>query len=263
VVSAPRKEPAFVAALGVDDLLLVGQLGLRPVGVVLGHSLHATDLVGLDVAAPAEPGPSGAGAAGPVEDVVRTTALESAWSLCLARLFAQAEDLGADGVLGVALTVASVERGTQVAVTAHGTAVRTVDDFDGSWRTDTTRLFTTTLSGRDVWLLAKTGYRPLGIAFGASTGPAADDGDLTADGEHATATQALYDARDRALARVRAEAAALGADGVVGLRFDGVPPPPGAQDVRVLAWGTAVRRLADHTPPGEPDIVLPLLGGRP
>ncbi|MBI4942364.1 MAG: heavy metal-binding domain-containing protein [Actinobacteria bacterium] len=260
-MSRAPKAAAFVAALGVDDLLLTGLLGLRPVGVVLGHSLHAADRVEPAALTAAQQATDDAGQPG--EDVVRTTALESAWALGLARLLAQAEDLGADGVLGVELTVATVERGTRVAVTAHGTAVRTADDFDGSWRTDSTAPFTTTLSGRDVWLLAKTGYRPLGIVLGASTGPAEDPGDLTADGEHGAATQALYDARDRALARVRAEAAALDADGVVALRFDGVPPPPGAQDVRVVAWGTAVRRLPDHTPPGEPDIVLPLLGGRP
>ena len=252
----------FVAGFGVDDLLLLGRLGLHPAGLVLGYTVHAADRVDADtLPASLETAAAEVGTAPPGEDTVRTAALEAAWSLARARLVAQAEDLGADGVVGVALRILALDGGGRYSVTAHGTAVRS-GDLEGRWRVDATGPFTTTLSGRDLWLLARTGYRPLGIALGASTGPHPGPGDLRADGEVPEPAQALYDARDRALARVRAEAQALRADGVVAVHVDGVPPPPGADDLRVVAWGTAVRAIEGTPPVAEPEIVLPLLGGR-
>lgn len=260
------RDPVFVAALGVDDLLLLDRLGLEPVGVVLGYSLHAgdrSDPTALPASLASAAQELGSFPAG--EDVARTAATESAWGLCLGRLLAQAEDLHADGVVGVGIRVVALDGGERVSVTAQGTAVRTRADaeglVDGHWRTDSTGPFTTTLSGRDIWLLVETGYRPLGIALGVSNAPALQPGDLTADGEHARGTQAVYDARDRALARMRAEAEALGADGVVGVRVDGLPTAPDADATRVVAHGDAVRRLRDRPRPPEPQLVLPLLGG--
>lgn len=241
-----RAGTAFVAALGVDDLLLVERLGLEPAGVVLGYTLHSGS---VDV--------PGAPAAG--EDPARTGALVAAWSLCLHRLLAQCEDLGADGVLGVDLRFAPAG-GERIAVSAHGTAVRAVA-LDGSWRTDGTGPFVTTLSGRDVWLLARGGYRPLGLVFGASTGPLPGPGTPDEDGEHDPPAQAVYDARERALGRVRAEADALRADGVVGLTLDALPAAARAGEVCIVGWGTAVRRIEGHERAPEPEVVLPLRGG--
>ena len=252
----------FVAGINVDDLLLLGRLGLHPAGLVLGYTVHAEDRVDADaLPASLETAAAEVGAAPPGEDTVRTAALEAAWTIARTRLAAQAEDLGADGVVGVDVRVTATEGG-RFSVTAQGTAVRS-GDLEGRWRADTTGPFTTTLSGRDLWLLVRTGYRPLGIALGASTGPDPGAGDLRADGQVPEPAQAVYDARDRALARVRAEAQALRADGVVAVHVDGVPPPPGAADVRVVAWGTAVRAVEGTPPVDDPQIVLPLLGGRP
>ena len=241
-----RNGAAFVAALGVDDLLLVERLGLVPAGVVLGYSLHSGIL---------DPGRAGADG----EDGGRTRALVAGWTLCRDRLLAQAEDLGADGVVGIDLRLDPAD-GNRVAVRAHGTAVR-ARTLEGGWRTDATAPFTTTLSGRDVWLLARAGYRPLGIAFGASAGPLPDDGRADDDGEHDPPAQALYDARERALDRVRAEADALAADGVVGLAVTDAPPRNRLREVGVVAWGTSVRRIDDHEPGPDPEVVLPLTGG--
>lgn len=241
-----RPGTAFVAALGVDDLLLVERLGLAPAGVVLGYSLHSGT---LDQGRPAADG----------EDGGRARALVAGWTLCRDRLLAQAEDLGADGVVGVDLRFEPAGA-NRFAVSAHGTAVR-ARTLEGRWRTDATSPFTTTLSGRDVWLLLRAGYRPLGVAFGASAGPLPDDGRPDDDGEHDPPAQALYDARERALDRVRAEADAFAADGVVGLVVADAPARNRQREVGVLAWGTAVRRLEHHGPGPDPEVVLPLTGG--
>jgi uncharacterized protein YbjQ (UPF0145 family) len=241
-----RTGTPFVAALGVDDLLLVERLGLEPAGVVLGYTLHSGS---VEVAGPAP-------ATG--EAPARTGALVAAWTLCLHRLLAQCEDLGADGVLGVDLRFAPAG-GERIALSAHGTAVRAVAP-GGSWRTDGRGPFATTLSGRDVWLLTRAGYRPLGLVFGASTGPMPDAGRPDQDGEHDPPAQAVYDARERALGRVRAEADALHADGVVALTLDALPAAARAGEVCVVGWGTAVRRLEGHEKAPEPEVVLPLHG---
>ena len=54
-------------------------------------------------------------------------------------------------------------------------------------------------------------------------------------------TQAMYHARELAMGRMTAEAAELGADGVVGVRFDIGRYEWGADLAEFIAIGTAVR----------------------
>ena len=73
------------------------------------------------------------------------------------------------------------------------------------------------------------------IAYNAMTQQQNYDSELT------VFSQALYDARDRALGRLRQEAALLGAHGVVGVRLEQKAYEWGARLLEFTAIGTAVR----------------------
>jgi len=79
------------------------------------------------------------------------------------------------------------------------------------------------------------------------------------DSELATYSRALYDARDRALGRLRQEAALLGAHGVVGVRLEQKGYEWGEHLIDIAAVGTAVR-LPDAPPLERP--FLSVLSGQ-
>jgi uncharacterized protein YbjQ (UPF0145 family) len=77
-------------------------------------------------------------------------------------------------------------------------------------------------------------------------------------------TQATYDAREIAMARMQAEADRDGAEGIVGVRVQQDTFIWGEHAIEFLALGTSVRRLAsDAGPQGNhslpaPAMVLPM-----
>jgi uncharacterized protein YbjQ (UPF0145 family) len=108
------------------------------------------------------------------------------------------------------------------------------------------RAFTSDLSGQEFWLVVDKGYLPLGMvlgncvyAMGAFRGWLANlKGAFR--GEVGDVSRLMYDARELALARMQAEADALGADGVVGvdLRIEYLH---GGEWMEVTAIGTAIK----------------------
>lgn len=108
------------------------------------------------------------------------------------------------------------------------------------------RAFTSDLSGQEFWLVLDKGYSPLGLVLGNCVySMGAFRGWLanikgTFRGEVGDVSRLMYDARELALARMQAEAEALGADGVVGvdLRIEYLH---GGEWMEVTAIGTAVK----------------------
>lgn len=106
--------------------------------------------------------------------------------------------------------------------------------------------FTSDLSGQEFWLIVDKGYLPVGLVLGNcvfSMGAMRDH--LTRlravfRGELGAFSQLLYDARALAMKRMKDEADALGADGVVGVHLSFQEMHEG-EIVEVTAVGTAVR----------------------
>jgi uncharacterized protein YbjQ (UPF0145 family) len=108
------------------------------------------------------------------------------------------------------------------------------------------RAFTSDLTGQEFWLVVDKGYIPLGMvlgncvyAMGAFRGWLANlKGAFR--GEVNDVSRLMYDARELALARMQAEADALGADGVVGvdLRIEYLHE---GEWMEVTAIGTAIK----------------------
>jgi uncharacterized protein YbjQ (UPF0145 family) len=71
-------------------------------------------------------------------------------------------------------------------------------------------------------------------------------------------TQALYDARELAMERMQAEAAALEAEGIVGVQLHERSHGWGSHVIEFFAVGTAVIPTSDDHSIAPPTMVLPL-----
>ena len=240
----------FTSDLSVNEFLLVREAGFRPLGLVLGSSIYH---VGLQIGRWSQN----------MELDTLSQAMYHARELAMSRMEAEADALGADGIVGVRLEIEFKEFGNDLAeFIAVGTAVKS--DDKGNWRNDENKPFTSDLSGQDFWTLIQAGYAPLGMVMGSCVYYIAHQGALKAMGnvgrnvEIPKFTEALYDARELAMSRMQAEAEQLKAEGIVGVQLLSLAHKWGGHTTEFFAIGTAVRPLrADHII-AKPQMVLPL-----
>ena len=240
----------FTSDLSVNEFLLVREAGFRPLGLVLGSSIYH---VGLQIGRWSQN----------MELDTLSQAMYHARELAMTRMEAEADALGADGIVGVRLEIEFKEFGNDLAeFIAVGTAVKS--DDQGNWRNDENKPFTSDLSGQDFWTLIQAGYAPLGMVMGSCVYHIAHQGAFKAMGnvgrnvEIPKFTEALYDARELAMSRMQAEAEQLKAEGIVGVQLLSLAHKWGGHTTEFFAIGTAVRPLrADHII-AKPQLVLPL-----
>jgi uncharacterized protein YbjQ (UPF0145 family) len=103
-------------------------------------------------------------------------------------------------------------------------------------------LFTSDLSVNEFLLVREAGFSPLGLVLGSSIYHVGlQVGRWSKNMELDTLSQAMYQARELAMTRMDAEAAALGADGVVGVRLEIEFKEFGNDLAEFIAVGTAVK----------------------
>jgi uncharacterized protein YbjQ (UPF0145 family) len=246
-----QKTSLFTSDLSVNEFLLVREAGFRPLGMVLGSSIYH---VGFQFGRWSKN----------QELEVLSNAMYHARELAMTRMEAEADVLGADGIVGVRLEIEFKEFGSDLAeFIAVGTAVKA--DEPGQWRNNTGKPFTSDLSGQDFWTLVQAGYAPLGMVMGTCVYHVAHQrfwqamGNVGQNVEIPQFTEALYDARELAMSRMQAEAEALQAEGIVGVQLLSLPHQWGGHTTEFFAIGTAVKPLrADHTI-AKPQLVLPLV----
>ena len=207
----------FTSDLSVNEFLLVREVGFRPLGLVLGSSIYH---VGLQI-----------GRWNKNQEMnVLSQAMYHARELAMSRMEAEADALGADGIVGVRLEVEMKEFGADIAeFIAVGTAVKAEPGAGGggvhNWRNNKNQPFTSDLSGQDFWTLIRAGYAPLGLVMGSCVYHIAHQrfanviGNIGRNVEIEQFTQALYDARELAMSRMQAEAEELHAEGIVGVQL--------------------------------------------
>src|SRR5437764_15407080 len=82
-------------------------------------------------------------------------------------------------------------------------------------------IFTSDLSVNEFLLVREAGFRPLGLVLGSSIYHVGlQVGRWSKNQELDVLSQAMYHARELAMTRMEAEADALAADGIVGVRLD-------------------------------------------
>jgi uncharacterized protein YbjQ (UPF0145 family) len=243
-----RPGSIFTSDLTVNEFLLLRQAGFRPLGLVLGTSVYH---VGLQV---------GRWSKNQEMDTL-SQAMYHARELAMTRMEAEADVLGADGIVAVRLAVELKEWGSDIAeFLAVGTAVKS--ESGGNWRNNRNQPFTSDLSGQDFWTLLQTGYAPLGMVMGTCVYHVAHRSlgnvlsNIGQNTELTQFTQALYDARELAMERMQREAEALAAEGIVGVQLSQHNHAWGGHTTEFFAVGTAVRPLRpDHVVPA-PQLVL-------
>ncbi len=243
-----RKKRFFTSDLSVNEFLLVKEAGFSPLGLVMGSSIYSISAQHL---AQAQPG----------EVIALTQSLYQARELAMERMEAEADELGADGIVAVRLDVSVHAWGTNIIeFLAIGTAVHH-NEAQGSFRTAEGKPFTSDLSGQDFWTILNAGYRPFGFVMGNCVyyvGPPAQQ--AVQNGELPGPTQAIYDSRELAMERMQAEAEELAAEGIVGVTVDETNHTWGPTVLEFSAVGTAVVAIrADHQVP-RPSLVLTVNG---
>jgi len=244
----------FTSDLSVNEFLLVREAGFRPLGLVLGSSIYH---VGFQM-----------GRWNKNQELTTLSqAMYHARELAMSRMEAEADQLGADGIVGVRLEIEFKEFGTDLAeFIAVGTAVKSDHPTPegGSWRNNRNQPFTSDLSGQDFWTLIQAGYAPLAMVMGTCVYHIAHQrfwqamGNIGQNVELPQFTEALYDARELAMSRMQAEAEQYHAEGIVGVDLRSHGHRWGGHTTEFFAIGTAVRPLReDHHIP-TPQLVLPL-----
>jgi uncharacterized protein YbjQ (UPF0145 family) len=103
-------------------------------------------------------------------------------------------------------------------------------------------VFTSDLTVNEYLLVEDAGFEPLGLVLGTSIYHIGyQRRRMWASGELEVLSKALYHARELAMQRMEEEAAALGADGIVGVRLEVRGFASGAHTAEFLAVGTAIR----------------------
>jgi uncharacterized protein YbjQ (UPF0145 family) len=242
---------AFTSDLSVDEHLLVTQAGYEPVGYVMGTSIYH---VGIQVA----------GWKQSQELTVLSQAMYNARELAIERMKAEAEALKADGVIGLELRIQMYAWGQDVMeFVAQGTAIRSMGS-PGSGKLPDGSPFTSDLSGQDFFTLLKGGHFPVRLVLGSCVYHVAHQSAMQAlrqtgqNQEIATFTEAVYTARELAMTRMQAEADAVQAHSIVGVRATVSNHVWGEHATEFLAIGTAVLRAGESLPTNDVTLTLPL-----
>jgi len=215
----------FTSDLSVNEFLLVKQSGFEPLGLVLGSSIYH---IGFQQAMWNQSQELG----------VLTQAMYHARELAMTRMEEEADQLGADGIVGVRLDIGRYEWGADLAeFISVGTAT-----------------------------LLRAGYRPVGMVMGNCVYHVGRQGMLASlkqvgrNVEMPNYTQALYEARELAMERMQREADELQAGGIVGARIVERSHGWGSHVIEFFAIGTAVVPTSAEHEIEKPTMVLPLSG---
>ena len=222
----------FTSDLSVNEFLLVRQAGFQPLGLVIGSSIYH---IGIQLASYRQN----------QELTVLSQAMYEARELAMTRMEEEAEQLGADGVVGVRLDIGRYEWGENMAeFIAVGTAVKHRGGV--LHRAPSGRPFTSDLTGQEFWTLLQTGHRPVGMVMGSCVYHVAHQTmrqSLRNTGQNVELpnfTQALYDARELAMERMQAEALEAKAEGIVGVDIHERSHGWGSHVIEFFAIGTAI-----------------------
>jgi uncharacterized protein YbjQ (UPF0145 family) len=234
--------PLFTSDLSVSEFVLLEQMGWRPLGLVLGSSIYH---VGIQYGNFYQN----------QELQYLTAAMYEARDLAMSRMEEEADVLGADGIVGVKLEVGGYAWAENaLEFTAIGTAVKAPGEE--SWRTRDNKPFTSDFSVQDFYkLVTSTGYVPRELVLGncvyhiAHQGFAQTMRTLGTNIELPNYTEAIYDARELAMARMQAEAETHGSDGIIGMQIVEKTHIWNPHVIEFMAIGTSVEKR------GEPKTV--------
>jgi uncharacterized protein YbjQ (UPF0145 family) len=287
-----RERRTWTSDLSVAEAAAVRRVGMVPAGFVMGTAVMQLAAAGGQLFGPwgglggpalgggsgyseSYPcahsysfggGPGFGGNVGPaqehygfnIEDPVLAASLGDGYRLAIERLHDEATQVGAHGVVGVALFFENLVGAPGTATFfARGTAVV----HPGTAALPTA--FLTNATGQNFERLIALGYVPAGLAVGVGSVYVQPNcqarGDFTVPGANRQIPAAVTVSRSRARASLAAMAHRMG-EGVVHTEWTDrrVNRYGESWDQLTVAVGTAVRRYSTEAPPVNPRPVLPL-----
>lgn len=166
-------------------------------------------------------------------------------NLALERIKAEAKSVGANAVVGIKTSILPFGLSGVHEMLMVGTAsTHTMPDHEFA----NLEVTTSDLTAEETWNLAKLGYAPMELVLGTSVYSIGIVGGFLAAvknfvrGEISELTQIIYEAREESLGKLRAQADAIGAEDIVGVKtyiYD-----LGGGMIEFLAIGTAVKKTA-------------------
>ncbi len=259
---------AFTSDLSVGSFALCHGLGLTPLAQVMGSSVYQ---VGYAATMPTTIYAGGF--------MYELDALSQAWNevrdRAFRRLAEEAGHVGADAVVGVQITSGAREF-TEGAIecVVIGTAVRKAGHERTGGTAAAPGTVLTELSVADFAKLQQAGIETLGVvawtsvflvqSWGAGQAMGGLGMGFMPNQEMVAYTQGIYEAREAVMARVTAQAASVGATGIVGMSI-GHNIHGNAQNGLIMSFnaiGTAIRESATDEFP-TPDTILDLTEGDP
>jgi len=227
LADTPRRGDSTTSDLSIDEELNLHSIGWEPVELVSGVSVFSV--------------PWRVWSWGQGEIEAASAAHAQAFRYAIARIHSEAAGAGGHGVVGV--RVERAVHATHIEVSLLGTAVRPI----GAVPVAPGEVFVSDLSARDFALLVVSGWQPLGLASGASfvyaprRAVSAVLQQRTQNVELTNFTEAMYSARETAMARMQETALALKGTGVVEVKVQEGPMPFATHAVAFASWGTVVR----------------------
>jgi uncharacterized protein YbjQ (UPF0145 family) len=242
----------FTSDFSVNEFLLVRKAGFEPIGLCVGSCVYH---VGVQYRNWRKN----------QEMHVLSRAMYHARELAMSRMRAEATATGADGIVGVKLTIKRLEWNQRllefIAIgtgVVHGKGRKGFRAHDGG-------PFTSDLSGQDFWSLLHSGYRPVEMVMGSCVYHVAHRGLLSSlntigrNVELENFSSAMYEAREIAIERMQHEASAAKAEGVVGVDIHEGSHNWKTHVIEFFAVGTAVLPLEKEIAPeqiADPIMVL-------
>lgn len=240
----------FTSDLTVDELVVLEEMNVEPLGLVLGSSIYHVGVQSSRFNKSQE------------MDVL-SHAMYEARSLAIGRMETEAADLSADGIVGVDFAINRYEWGEDLLeFLVIGTGVR-ARDTSLNLKPRHGKPFSSDLSAQDLWKLVRAGYRPVRLSMGSCVYHVATQSigqffrSFGRNTEMENFTQATYEAREIAMSRMEAEAEAAGGDGLVAVQINERSWGWGSHIIEFFALGTAVVREGTEDPP-TPQVILSL-----
>ncbi len=239
----------FTSDLSINEFALLHGAGFEPMELVVGVSVYHVGYQFTGIRQQSE------------LPVLTEATYRARWN-AMSRMQAEADSLGADGVVGVRLEWRHQGEGEHLEFIAVGTAVRYTAK-PGAYRRPNGQAFSSHLSGQDMTTLLRSGYTPVAFVMGNCVFHIAVQGFLRTlnqmgrNAEMPQWTQGSYQARELAMSRMQSEAERDGANGVVGVHFAISNYAWGHHTVEFYVAGTAVRRTGEAQSI-TPSFILPM-----
>lgn len=161
--------------------------------------------------------------------------------LALTRITDEAKRCKANAVVGIETTISPLLGAQEMIMVGTASHHPAIDAFDQ-------KPVTSDMTNEEMWNMVNVGFLPIRLVMGVSVYSLGLKGGIFSilqslgGGEVAGLTEILYEAREKALARIEADAESCGADEVIGVKthiYD-----LGGGLVEFMAIGTAVKKIA-------------------